>query len=114
MGNIVNVADIPHSIRSGAAIAMYLDEVPVYTIMLIGRWSSDAFLRYIRKKVEQFSHNVSCRMIKNQHFTHIPHSRSTSHLDPLHRNHRDNAQTQQNMGRGAGYVTRTLPAISMW
>ena len=32
-----------HSIRSGAAMAMYLDEVPVYIIMLIVRWSSDAF-----------------------------------------------------------------------
>ena len=43
-----------HSIRSGAAMAMYLGEIPVYTIMMLGRWSSDAFLRYIRKQVEQF------------------------------------------------------------
>jgi hypothetical protein len=53
-----------YSIRSGAAMAMYLGECPVYTIMLIGRWSSDASLRYIRKQVEQFSHNVSKRMIQ--------------------------------------------------
>jgi len=33
-----------HSIRSGAAMAMYLGECPVYTVMLIGRWSSNAFL----------------------------------------------------------------------
>ena len=52
-----------HSIRSGAAMSMYLGEVPVYTIMMLGRWSSDAFLRYIRKQVEQFSHNVSRKMI---------------------------------------------------
>ena len=38
-----------HSIRSGAAISMYLGECPVYTIMIIGRWSSDASLLYIRK-----------------------------------------------------------------
>jgi hypothetical protein len=44
-----------HSIKSGAAMAMHLAEVPVYTIMIIGRWSSDAFLRYIRKQVAQFS-----------------------------------------------------------
>jgi hypothetical protein len=44
-----------HSLRSGAAMEMYLAGVPVYTIMLIGRWSSDAFLRYIRRQVEQFS-----------------------------------------------------------
>ena len=42
-----------HSIRSGAAMSMYLGECPVYTITMIGRWSSDAFLLYIRKQVEQ-------------------------------------------------------------
>jgi hypothetical protein len=36
-----------HSLRSGAAMVMYLAGVPVYTIMLIGRWSSDA-LRIVR------------------------------------------------------------------
>ena len=40
-----------HSLRSGAAMAMTLDQVPVYVIMMIGRWSSDAFLKYIRKQV---------------------------------------------------------------
>ena len=33
-----------HSLQSGAAMEMYLAGVPVYTIMLIGRWSSDIFL----------------------------------------------------------------------
>eukprot|EP00569_Conticribra_weissflogii_P009590 CAMPEP_0171362732 /NCGR_PEP_ID=MMETSP0879-20121228/2861_1 /TAXON_ID=67004 /ORGANISM="Thalassiosira weissflogii, Strain CCMP1336" /LENGTH=129 /DNA_ID=CAMNT_0011869713 /DNA_START=1695 /DNA_END=2084 /DNA_ORIENTATION=- len=28
-----------HSIRSGAAMATYLGECPVYTIIMIGRWS---------------------------------------------------------------------------
>eukprot|EP00978_Attheya_sp_CCMP212_P021308 scaffold62029_cov65-Attheya_sp.AAC.1 len=39
-----------HSIRSAAAMAMYLAGVPVFTIMLIGRWSRDAFLHYIRRQ----------------------------------------------------------------
>ena len=52
-----------HSIRSGSAMQMYLGKCPVYTIMLIGRWSSNAFLRYICKQIKQFSHNVSKRMI---------------------------------------------------
>ena len=38
-----------HSNRSAAAMAMYLNGIPTYTIMLLGRWSSDAFLLYIRK-----------------------------------------------------------------
>ena len=54
-----------HSIRSGAAMAMYLDNEPVFTIMLIGRWKSDASLNYIRKQVEMFSHNVSTHMLKH-------------------------------------------------
>jgi hypothetical protein len=33
-----------HSIRSGAAMAKYLGKCLVYTVMLIGCWSSDAFL----------------------------------------------------------------------
>lgn len=36
-----------HSIRSGAVMAMYLGECPVYTIMMIGWWSSDMILRCI-------------------------------------------------------------------
>jgi hypothetical protein len=35
------------SIRSGAAMAMYLPGVPVFWIMLIGRWTSTAFLKNI-------------------------------------------------------------------
>ncbi len=37
-----------HSIRSGAAMQMFLSKCPIYTIMLIKHWSSKAFLRYIR------------------------------------------------------------------
>jgi hypothetical protein len=40
-----------HSISSGGAMmAMYLDEIPIYTIMFTGRWSSNAWLCYISKK----------------------------------------------------------------
>ena len=51
---------------------MCLGEIPVHTIMLIGRWSSDAFLRYIQKQVEQFSRNVANKMLTFQYFRHIP------------------------------------------
>ena len=52
-----------HSIRSAAAMAMFLNKVKTYTIMLQGRWSSNAFLRYIRKQVKEFSHGVSEAMV---------------------------------------------------
>ena len=61
-----------HSIRSGAAMAMYLGGVLVFAIMMIGRWSSDAFMKYIRKQIEQFTFDVSARMLTMQHFRHVP------------------------------------------
>ena len=48
-----------HSIRLGAAMAMFLSNYSVCQIMMIRCWSSDAFLQYIHKQVEQFSHNIS-------------------------------------------------------
>jgi hypothetical protein len=44
-----------HSIRSGAAMAMYLGGVPVFAIQIIGCWSSDAFMKYIRKQIDEFT-----------------------------------------------------------
>jgi hypothetical protein len=40
-----------HSNHSGSAMGMFLSGTPVCTIMLMGRWSSDAFMRYIHKQV---------------------------------------------------------------
>jgi hypothetical protein len=73
-----------HSARSGAAMAMYLSGVPVYTIMLLGRWSSDAFLRYIQRQVKEFSKGISKNMLTNDKFFTIPtsstdNSRSKGH-----------------------------------
>jgi hypothetical protein len=81
-----------HSARSGAAMAMYLAHVPVFTIMLLGRWSSDAFLRYIRKQVKEFSDGISSKMIQNEHFFTIPSASAedlrvtNSSLNPACRN----------------------------
>ena len=61
-----------HSIRSGGAMAMYLAQIQVFTIKLIGRWKWDAFLRYIRKQVQQFSENISDKMVEQENFKHIP------------------------------------------
>ena len=61
-----------HSIRSATAMAMYLAGVLVFTIMLIGRWSSDTFLRYIRRQVQEFSSGVSSRMLLTAAYFTIP------------------------------------------
>jgi hypothetical protein len=63
-----------HSARSGAAMAMYLAGVPIFTIMLLGRWSSEAFLHYIRKQVKEFSRGISDKMIQNKKISPFPQS----------------------------------------
>ena len=37
-----------HLIRLSLAMALYLAKITVATIMLLGRWCSDAFLLYVR------------------------------------------------------------------
>ncbi len=49
-------------------MAMFIAGVPVFTIMLLGCWSSDAFLRHIQQQVQEFSKGVSDKMISNEHF----------------------------------------------
>ena len=88
-----------HSQRSGPEMTMYHGECPIYTIMMIGRWFVDYFLRYIRKQVEQFSHNISRRMSRFHFHRHIPVLEpAVSHLDPRERNHPDNAKKRINIG----------------
>ena len=95
-------------------MAMYIGECPVYTIMMIGRWSSDAFLRYIRKQFNKFSHNVSRRMIRFQFHRHIHDLEpAVSHLDPRQRNHPGNAETRRNIGGNLSRRVR-LPAMSLY
>ena len=64
-----------HSIRLGAAMAMFLGECPVFMIMLIGCLSSDAFLKYIRKQLIEFSQNVAKKNVIVPEFqAHSGHS----------------------------------------
>jgi len=84
-----------HSARSGAAMAMYLVHIPVFTIMLLGRWSIDAFLRYIRKQVKELSNGVSSKMINKETFFTIP---SASTQDPRSSNHPLKLASRNNNG----------------
>ena len=60
-----------HSIRAGAATAMFLAGVPAETIQLIGRWRSQTFLRYIRIQVQQLTRGVATNMTTNPEFLTI-------------------------------------------
>lgn len=42
---------------------LYLANVRTSTIMLTGRWKSDAFLLYLRKNIKEFTEGVTSSMI---------------------------------------------------
>ena len=66
-----------HSLRASAAMALFLNGVSPYVIMLLGRWSSDAFMLYLRKQVEEFNLNLSNLMITNSTFHYAPTEHQT-------------------------------------
>ena len=52
-------------------MAMFLAGISVIIIRRIGRWSSEAFLEYIREQVESFTYGVSQRMLSFEHFHNL-------------------------------------------
>lgn len=67
-----------HSNRGGFAMMMYLAKEHPYTIMMLGRWNSLAFLRYIEKQVLHLSKGVSKNMLQTNTFFNAP---SQPHTD---------------------------------
>ena len=56
------------SIRSGAAMGLFLANHSTERIMLMGRWLSQAFLVYIRPQVIEWTNNMSQNMIRHDSF----------------------------------------------
>jgi hypothetical protein len=70
------------SLRSGAAMSLFLMHHPKEWIMILGRWSSDAFLVYIRPQVLEWTNNMSRDMIKLDNFLDVSRPQSTpAHTD---------------------------------
>ena len=87
------------SLRSGAAMGLFLMNHPVHKIMILGRWSSDAFLVYIRPQVLEWTNNMSSDMIHFNSFTDITTTQQTPPTDPRTR------QTRFNADRAATFTT---------
>lgn len=104
--NVISADDVGlHSIRSSAAMGMYLNGmIPVYYIYL-GRWSTNAFLRCIRKQVTEFSNNVSRQIIQTPAYHHK--QANTNSKDPWTHNSMD---ASVNMGM----VLALRPSIATW
>ena len=108
-----------YSIRSSFAMALYLARREVSTIMLMGRWSSDVFLLYIRRQVQEFSRGVSRDMVKEDHFYTIPtlvteNNGEDDRLNPQTRNSRSFANTISLNGPEASNAHINRPAMHIW
>jgi len=68
------------SIRSGAAMALFMKNHSVEKIKILGRWSSDAFLVYIRPQVMEWTNIMAQDMAETEGFrdlnqrAHIEHN----------------------------------------
>ena len=109
---------LPHcSNRSGGAKGMFLAGTPVYTIMLMGRWSSDAFMRYIRKQVISLSHGIAAKMLTYEQFYTVPDFVHTAaDGDPRSRTNTNLATTTNVNGQHANMRRGLHPAfhLSHW
>jgi hypothetical protein len=78
------------SIRSGAAMALFINDISTAKIMILGRWSSDAFLVYIRPQVLEWTNNMSREMIAVDSFFDVQMNHHTTPADPRTRANRYN------------------------
>ena len=58
-------------------MALVLVNTHPMTIMIAGRWKSDAFLKYVRKQVALFTVNLSKQMLQNKDFFTVPNYNKT-------------------------------------
>ncbi|KAI2496577.1 hypothetical protein MHU86_17905 [Fragilaria crotonensis] len=63
-------------------MGLFLMDQPVAKIMILGRWSSDAFLDYIRPQVLEWTNQLSRDMIQNDSFFDAADSRRVIPSDP--------------------------------
>jgi hypothetical protein len=118
-----------HSLRSSCAMLLYLGQVRTSTIMLLGRWKSDAFLLYLRKQVKEFTAGVSDTMVSQSGaFSTIPMGTSTpttpdhiraQHDDPMTIHQDSAASFPRTHGPGLQNTSATStslnpPAFRIW
>lgn len=63
-------------------MSLFLMNHPVHKVMILGRWSSDAFLVYHRPQVLEWTNQMSCDMIHMESFFDATDPRRASSTDP--------------------------------
>jgi hypothetical protein len=76
-----------HSLRSGAAMAMFRSRLDKVQIMQLGRWHSDAFLDYLRPNNPNWTEEMSRRMITSILPSSTSSTNSTVPTTSHHQNH---------------------------
>lgn len=102
-----------HSVRSSFAMLLYLAKVRTPTLMLLGRWASDAVLLYIRKQVLEFSEGITEEMLKNDFYT-VPDMERCLEDDP--RTRKSNPSTslsQVGCNKGQREIAKR-PNFNVW
>jgi hypothetical protein len=89
-------------------MGMFLAGTPVYTIMLMGRWSSDAFMRYIRKQVLSLSHGIAMKMLTFEEFYTVPDFVHTAADSDLRSRNNANLATTTNFNGSHANMRRGL------
>jgi hypothetical protein len=75
-------------------MSLFLAKEPVHKIMILGRWSSDAFLAYIRPQVQEWTSGMSVHMTSVEDFHIARPSTSSSGHDHNSRHPEDPATTR--------------------
>ena len=92
---------------------MYLNSVPIFTIILVGRWSSEAFLLYVRKQVLSFTAGISEKMILTEEFYTVP-DEARNPGDPAIHGDANCYGSQQNGHTAIQYSRVVAPTIMVW
>ena len=71
------------SLRPGGATALLCADVDPETIQLLGRWKSDAMLRYLRVAAHANHTNFAQRMLTAGAYTFAPNTCTAAHIQPL-------------------------------
>jgi hypothetical protein len=82
--------------------------------MLMGRWSSDAFMRYLRKQVLSLSHGIANKMLTFEEFYTVPdfvHTAADGNL--RNRSNTSLASTQSFNGSNANMQRGLHPAFHL-
>lgn len=77
------------SIRSGAAMALFLMDHSIEKIKILGRWSSDAFMVYIRPQVLEWTNLMAKDMAKTEGFKDLAEGARTRRGQVEPRTHRE-------------------------